>query len=165
MAVNQLAVLRTYLETISKYESLVSLSNEFGTGLADKYKKLNRLSTAEKQFDVEELRSELRRRYYEDYYNVLSNSSITYFLENGEKISNITHLFEESGIVFPLSFLEKSLSEVDQFGDWLHAQLTFGTDCWGVTHEVYHRLNKLRTKIRKLIEEKTQQQFDKTGGK
>ena len=107
MTVNQLAVLRTYLETISQYESLISLNNAFRTGLIDKYKKLNRLSTAEKQFDIEELHSELERRYYEDYYNVLSNSSIIYFLENGEKISNITHLFEYSGLDFPLNFLEK----------------------------------------------------------
>ena len=163
MTVNQLAVLRTYLETISKYESLVSISNEFGTGLADKYKKLNRLSTVEKQFDIEALRSEMQRRYYEDYYSVLSNSSIIHFLENGEKISNITHLFEHSRMDFPLSFLEKSLSEVDQFGDWLHAQLTLGTDCWGVTHEVYHRLNKLRSKIRKLIKEKTQPKLNEIG--
>lgn len=71
MTVNQLAVLRTYLETISQYESLVSFSNGFDTGLADKYKKLNRLSTVERQFDIEELRSELQRCYYEDYYSVL----------------------------------------------------------------------------------------------
>lgn len=163
MTVNQLAVLRTYLETISQYESLVSFSNGFDTGLADKYKKLNHLSTVERQFDIEELRSELQRCYYEDYYSVLNNSSIIYFLENGEKISNITHLFEYSGIDFPLNFLEKSLTEVDQFGDWLHAQLTLGTDCWCVTHEVYHRLNKLRSKIRKLIEEKAQLQLNETG--
>ena len=163
MTVNQLAVLRTYLENISKYESLVSLNNEFGTGLVDKYKKLNRLSTAEKQFNIEYLRSELQRRYYEDYYNVLSNSSIIYFLENGEKISNITHLFEHSGIAFTLNFLEKSLAEVDQFGDWLHSQLTLETDCWAVTHEVYRLLNRLRIKIRKLIEEKTQQKLNEIG--
>ena len=155
MTVNQLAVLRTYLETISQYESVVSFYNGFNTGLIDKYKKLNRLSTVEKQFNVEELRSKFQRRYYEDYYDALSNSSIIYFLENGEKISNITHLFEYSGLDFPLNFLEKSLAEVDQFGDWLHSQLTLETDCWAVTHEVYRQLNKLRIRIRNLIETKT----------
>ena len=76
-------------------------------------------------------------------------------MENGERISKITHLFEYSEIDFPLSFLEKSLAEVDQFGDWLNSQLTLDTDCWGVTHTVYHRLNKLRIRIRNLIEAKT----------
>ena len=76
-------------------------------------------------------------------------------MENGEKISNITHLFAYSEIDFPLSFLEKSLAEVDQFGNWLHSQLTLETDCWAVTHEVYRQLNKLRIRIRNLIETKT----------
>ena len=75
MTVNQLAVLQTYLEAISQYESVVSFYNGFNTGLIDKYKKLNRLSTVEKQFNVEELRSKFQRRYYEDYYDALSNSS------------------------------------------------------------------------------------------
>ena len=154
MTVNQLAVLRTYLETKSKYESQLSLSNGFGTGFIDKYKKLNRLSTAEQLFNINELRSSLQQRYYQDYYNVLSNSSIIHFLENGEKISKITHLFAYSEIDFPLNFLEKSLVEVDQFGDWLHSQLTLETDCWAVTHEVYRQLNKLRIRIRNLIEAK-----------
>ena len=153
MTVNQLAVLRTYLEAISQYESFIHLNNSFGTGLIDKYKSLNRLSTVEKQFDIEELRSELERRYYEDYYNVLNNSSIIYFLENGEKISNIRHLFEYSELDFPLDFLEKSLAEIDQFGDWLHSQLTLETDCWAVTHEVYRLLNELRIRIQFLIDQ------------
>ena len=155
MTINKLAVLRTYLETISQYESQLSLGNGFGTGVINKYEKLNRLSTAEQQFNINELRSNLQQRYYQDYYNVLRNSSIIHFLENGEKISNITHLFAYSEIDFPLSFLEKSLAEVDQFGDWLHSQLTLETDCWVVTHEVYRQLNKLRIRIRKLIETKT----------
>ena len=159
MTINKLAVLRTYLETISQYESQLSLSNRFGTGVGtgviDKYEKLNRLSTAEQQFNINELRSNLQQRYYQDYYNVLRNSSIIHFLENGEKISNITHLFAYSEIDFPLSFLEKSLVEVDQFGNWLHSQLTLETDCWAVTHEVYRQLNKLRIRIRNLIETKT----------
>ena len=154
MTINQLAVLRTYLETISQYESQLSLSNGFGTGVIDKYEKLNRLSTAKQQFNINELRSSLQQRYYQDYYNVLSNSSIIHFLENGERISKITQLFEYSEIDFPLSFLEKSLAEVDQFGDWLHSQLTLETDCWAVTHEVYRQLNKLRIRIRNLIEAK-----------
>ena len=154
MTVNQLAVLRTYLETISQYESTINLNNGFGTGLVAKYRKLNRLSTAEQQFDIDQLYSSLQQRYYQDYYDVLSNSSIIYFLENGEKISNIAHLFEYSEIDFPLSFLEKSLTEVDQFGDWLHSQLTLETDCWAITHEVYRQLNKLRIRIRNLIEAK-----------
>lgn len=129
MTVNQLAVLRNYLETISQYESFIRLNNSFGIG-----------------------------RYYEDYYNVLNNSSIIYFLENGEKISSIRHLFEYSELDFPLDFLEKSLVEVDQFGDWLHSQLTLETDCWAVTHEVYRLLNGLRIRIRKLIEERTEPQ-------
>ena len=160
MTVNQLAVLRTYLESISQYESMLNLSNGFGTGIVDKYKKLNRLSTVERQFDIEKLRSELQQRYYQDYYNVLSNSSIIHFLENGERISKITQLFEYSEIDFPLSFLEKSLTEVDQFGDWLHSQLTLETDCWAITHEVYRQLNKLRIRIRNLIEAKKHQNFD-----
>jgi hypothetical protein len=155
MTINKLAVLRTYLETISQYESQLNPSNGFGTGVIDKYKKLNRLSTAEQQFNINELRSNLQQRYYQDYYNVLRNSSIIHFLENGEKISNITHLFAYSEIDFPLSFLEKSLAEVDQFGNWLHSQLTLETDCWAVTHEVYRQLNKLRIRIRNLIETKT----------
>ena len=155
MTINKLAVLRTYLETISQYESQLSPSNGFGTGVIDKYKKLNRLSTAEQQFNINELCSNLQQRYYQDYYNVLRNSSIIHFLENGEKISNITHLFAYSEIDFPLSFLEKSLAEVDQFGNWLHSQLTLETDCWAVTHKVYRQLNKLRIRIRNLIEAKT----------
>ena len=75
-------------------------------------------------------------------------------MENGEKISNIRHLFEYSELDFPLDFLEKSLAEIDQFGDWLHSQLTLETDCWIVTHEVYRLLNRLRIQIRKLIEDK-----------
>lgn len=105
MTINKLAVLRTYLETISQYESQLSLSNRFGTGVGtgviDKYEKLNRLSTAEQQFNINELRLNLQQRYYQDYYNVLRNSSIIHFLENGEKISNITHLFAYSEIDFP----------------------------------------------------------------
>lgn len=155
MKVNKLAVLRTYLETISQYESPIKFSNEFKTGLRDKYIKLNRLSLAGKQFDIEELCLVLKRGYYKDYYDTLQNSSIIYFLENGEKISNIYHLFDDSGIDFPLEFLEKSLEEVEQFGDWLYKWLTLETDCWAATHETYRWLNKLQIRIKNLIEEKT----------
>ena len=55
MTINKLAVLRTYLETISQYGSQLSLSNGFGTGVIDKYEKLNRLSTAEQQFNSYDL--------------------------------------------------------------------------------------------------------------
>lgn len=152
MSINKLSILKIYFETITRWESLIRMSTVNRVGVRDKYNNLMKVS--QEHIDTDKIIDEIETAYYEKYYSILKEKSIIQFLENGESLSCFYHLFKFSKVNFSLEFLEKSLKEIDEFGDWVHSQETLETDCWTVTHEVYRQLNLIRFAIKDLMKEK-----------
>lgn len=150
--INHLSILKLYFERITKWENEISVFNLNKTGVRDKYNNLMKIS--QEHINIDEIIDKIKTDYYEKYYSILKEKSVIQFLENGESLSCLYHLFSYSKINFPLEFLEKSLKEIDEFGDWVHSQKTIETDCWIVTHEVYRQLNLISVAIRNLIKDK-----------
>lgn len=155
MTINQLSILKVYLEKITEWQCDVQFTNISNAGLLDKYNNLTKVS--QEPFNTNEIINKIKADYYDNYYCLLKKKSIIHFLENGEHLFNIYRLFKYTEINFPLDFLEKSLNEIDEFGNWVHSQETIETDCWTVTHEVYRQLHLIRSSIKHLIENKNKQ--------